>query len=569
MNMFNTTSKKSPLTKASAGQGKQNIIIIGGGISGLSAGCYARMNGFEATIIEMHDKPGGCCTSWERRDYTFDPCISWLNGSGNDSNDELSQVWRELNTFDGKKISQVSIFNTVRFPDGSHVQFHCDPDILEVHLLAISPEDEIPIRKYCQYVRDFRKCGRHFPFLKAEGLRNFWDKSRVMFKLLPFMKTFSQTMSISVEEFASQFQHPKLREAFRYVLFDAVKGLPLLPSCINVANAADNNAGVPAEGSLSVARSLEERFLQLGGEIRYKNQVKMIDVSNDRVTGVTLSNGESMAADIVIGASDGYNQIYNLLEGKYKSEGIDKSYASFDKSPEDIFPGTVCMFLGLNADYTHLPAFSTYILDEQERTKLPGLGESGISVQVRNKLFPGCAPEGKSVIYVSFLSDYHFWKALDDKGNTEKPGVEKSNHNRHTKRKRSLDYRQMKLRLAEEIIACLEARHPGLSQHIEYTDLATPLTCLRYTGNRHGSIFGWTPLTKNNDLIEAEIARFKGKLPGLQGFYMAGHWLGNGGVTRAAHSGRHAIQYLCNDLKIPFTVRAKNTYTPAIICNLK
>jgi phytoene dehydrogenase-like protein len=300
MNMFNTTSKKSPLTAASAGQGKQNIIIIGGGISGLSAGCYARMNGFEATIIEMHDKPGGCCTSWERRDYTFDPCISWLNGSGNDSNDELSQVWRELNTFDGKKISQVSIFNTVRFPDGTDVQFHCDPDILEAHLLTISPQDEIHIKKYCQYVRDFRKCGRHFPFLKAEGLRNFWDKSRVMLKLLPFMKTFSQTMSTSVEQFAAQFQHPKLREAFRYVLFDAVKGLPLLPSCINVANAADNNAGVPAEGSLSVARSLEERFLQLGGEIRYKNQVKMIAVENDRVTGVTLSNGDSLAADIVL-----------------------------------------------------------------------------------------------------------------------------------------------------------------------------------------------------------------------------------------------------------------------------
>jgi phytoene dehydrogenase-like protein len=568
MKLFNETLGKRLVTEKAGSQGKPNIIIIGGGISGLSAGCYARMNGFSATIIEMHDKPGGCCTSWDRRGYTFDPCISWLNGSGNDHNDELSQVWRELNTFDGKTISQVSVFNTVRFPDGSDIQFHCDPDILEAHLLAISAEDEIYIKKYCQYVRDFRKCGRYFPFLKAQGLRNMWDKARVMYNLLPFMKSFSQTMSTSVEQFASQFQHPKLREAFRYILFDAIKGLPLLPSCINVANAADNNAGVPAAGSLSVAQSLEERFLQLGGVIRYKNQVKAIDVHNDRVIGITLSNGEALEADIVIGASDGYNQIYNLLEGKYKSDVIDQSYASFEKSPDDIFPGTVCMFLGLNADYTHLPAFSTYILNAEERAKLPSLGESGISVQIRNKLFPGCAPEGKSVMYVSFLSDYKFWNALDEKSDAEKGNVGKSNSNRHTKRKRSLEYRQAKLRLAEEIIACLETRHPGLSEHIEYTDLSTPLTCVRYTGNRHGSIFGWTPLTQNNDQIEAEIARFKGKLPGLQGFYMAGHWLGNGGVTRAAHSGRHAIQYLCNDLKMPFIVQPKNTYTPAIICNL-
>jgi phytoene dehydrogenase-like protein len=550
------------------GREKPNIVIIGAGISGLAAGCYARMNGFPATIIEMHDKPGGCCTSWDRRGYTFDPCISWLNGSGNDRDDELSQVWRELNAFDGKTISQVSVFNTVRFPDGSDIQFYCDPDFLEQHLLAISPDDEVHIKKYCGYVRDFRKCSRHFPFLKAQGLRNFLDKARVMVKLLPFMKTFSQTMSISVEQFAAQFKHPKLREAFRYILFDAIKGIPLLPSCINVANAADNNAGVPAAGSLSVARSLEERFLQLGGEIRYKRQVSQIDVHDNCVKGVKLDGGEMLDAGIVIGASDGYNQIYNLLGGRYTSEKIDKSYASFDNSPDDIFPGTVCMFLGLKADYTHLPAFSTYILHADERAKLPGLGESGISVQVRNRLFPGCAPEGKSVIYVSFLSDFRYWEVLDQQAGPEHERAEKNNSSRYTKRKRSVEYRQTKTRLAKEIVACLDARHPGLSEHIEYIDLATPLTCLRYTGNRHGSIFGWTPLTSNNDQIEAEIARFKGKLPGLQGFYMAGHWLGNGGVTRAAHSGRHAIQYICSDLKMPFTVQPKNTCTPPIIRNL-
>lgn len=63
----------------------KKIIIIGAGIAGLSAGCYARMNGYEAEIYEMHDKPGGLCTSWKREGYTIDGCIHWLIGSNPNS----------------------------------------------------------------------------------------------------------------------------------------------------------------------------------------------------------------------------------------------------------------------------------------------------------------------------------------------------------------------------------------------------------------------------------------------------------------------------------------------------
>jgi len=37
----------------------KSVVIIGGGIAGLAAGCYARMNGFRARIFELHDRPGG------------------------------------------------------------------------------------------------------------------------------------------------------------------------------------------------------------------------------------------------------------------------------------------------------------------------------------------------------------------------------------------------------------------------------------------------------------------------------------------------------------------------------
>jgi phytoene dehydrogenase-like protein len=55
----------------------KRVVIVGAGMSGLSAGCYALMNGYEVEIFEAHKKPGGLCTSWKRGEYVIDGCISW------------------------------------------------------------------------------------------------------------------------------------------------------------------------------------------------------------------------------------------------------------------------------------------------------------------------------------------------------------------------------------------------------------------------------------------------------------------------------------------------------------
>ncbi len=59
----------------------KKVIIIGAGIAGLTCGVYARINGFETEIYELHTIPGGECTGWDRKGYHFDGCIHWLMGS--------------------------------------------------------------------------------------------------------------------------------------------------------------------------------------------------------------------------------------------------------------------------------------------------------------------------------------------------------------------------------------------------------------------------------------------------------------------------------------------------------
>jgi phytoene dehydrogenase-like protein len=80
----------------------KKIIIVGSGIGGLSAGCYAQMNGFESEIFEMHNLPGGQCTAWKRGGYTFDGCIHHLAGA--QPWDPLCEMWEELGALPTCKI---------------------------------------------------------------------------------------------------------------------------------------------------------------------------------------------------------------------------------------------------------------------------------------------------------------------------------------------------------------------------------------------------------------------------------------------------------------------------------
>ena len=77
----------------------RSMIVIGAGIAGLSAGCYAQMNGYRSRIFEMHTKPGGLCTSWQRKGYTIDYCIHRLSGSK--PGGSMYRLWEEIGLVQG------------------------------------------------------------------------------------------------------------------------------------------------------------------------------------------------------------------------------------------------------------------------------------------------------------------------------------------------------------------------------------------------------------------------------------------------------------------------------------
>ena len=86
------------------------ILIIGGGVAGLSAGIYAQLNGHHATICERQKMTGGNLTGWQRGEYHIDNCIHWLTGTNPNTN--LYKMWTDLGALGDVKVYQPDLLYT-------------------------------------------------------------------------------------------------------------------------------------------------------------------------------------------------------------------------------------------------------------------------------------------------------------------------------------------------------------------------------------------------------------------------------------------------------------------------
>lgn len=514
---------------------RPSVLIVGAGVSGLATGCYLQMNGFDTHILERHTLPGGCCTAWACEGYVFDYCIEWLFGSG--QGNEANQVWQELGALDGKVQRDFELFNRVVSAEGETVDFYNDPDRLEAHLLAISPADKKAIKVFCQAIRGFIQLDL-YPALTPKPLQSWRQKLAFMMKVLPSFALLWRTGATSLESFADKLQHPFLNKAMPFIFFQDHECFPILPYVYNMAEAHKGNAGFPEGGSLGLSRSIEYRYKKLGGRLSYSVKVKKILVDEKigkkaKAIGVELKNGKCFYADYIISAADGYSTLFEMLDEQYLSHRVKNLYEKMLPCKEVVYPGVVSVFMGFKGEVgLDEPHSTTYMLPESKACELPGCMQKSILVQHRSRFTEGFAPEGCSVIHVTYLSDFDEWNTLRS---TNKP-----------------IYRLKKQQISDFVCEFLEQRYPGVNKTIEVVEVATPVTQKRYTGNTQGSILGWKAFTKAEDLACELIDKDKMQLPALDNFFMAGQWIGGGGLIRAALSGRYVAQFMCDALDKPF-----------------
>lgn len=460
---------------------KKKIIIIGAGIAGLSAGCYGQMNGYETQIFEMHTFPGGLCTSWDRKGYRVDGCIHWLMGVNPES--MFYEIWNELGAFKGKELLYHDYIMHIENNEGNKLIMYSDIDKFEAHLLELSPKDNDVIRELTVAVRRFKDI-------------------RTASRDENLVKYFKITMGDFVQRFKDQF----LREAF---LAFSSKECSVFSLIFQLAIYNNMDACWPVGGSLEFARGIERRYLELGGRISYNSKVEEILVTNNRATGIKLTDGSIHTADFVISAADGYSTIFRMLKGRYIDDEIKALYDN-----KKVSGTSIQVSLGINYDLSGYPYCTNVMLDKP--VQIGGVENTQILIKHYCYDRTLCAP-GKSVVTSLIHTDYRYWEELY---------------------KNSEAYKAEKNKVSDWFIHIFESKFPEAKGKIELLDVATPMAYYRYTQVWLGAYSGW----------KSPVQKIPNVLPGLSGLYLAGQWTQTtGGLPTAAITGKGSIMRVCKE----------------------
>ena len=476
---------------------KKKIIIIGGGVAGLSAGCYAQMNGFDSEIYEMHNIPGGVCTSWTRKGYLFDHTLHWVIGSNKSTS--LYPIFKDLGIADNVEFYYTERYKEIALGEKLFTSY-TNVNKFEAELLRLFPEEKKGIKKYLKLIRKYIKFNPPMD-------RDFGDFGLINFlKMFPFMISFFMLNRITIEDyFRKLFSNPELREIL-FRLFP-VQGLPALMCIMPLSFMHKKEGGFPLGGSLNFARVIENRYLQLGGKINYNCKVKKIIVENNMAKGIQLEDGKFISGDIIISAADGRTTLYDMLDGAFLTDRIRWSYEN-----PSLWPPIMSISIGVKRDFSEKPEINEFKL---EKPLIVGGKETNWVAFIHFCQDSQFAPKGKSVIKTQFETDYFYWKNLYENDNPE--------------------YHSEKEKVLHAFIAIMNEKFPGFRDDIEVTDIATPVTWENYTGNWQGSYEGWVPTIKAFSFGET----LPKELPGLKNFYMTGQWVTpGGGVPMCAALGK-------------------------------
>ncbi len=488
------------------------VVIIGAGAGGLSAGATLSQAGVKTLVLEQHDRPGGYMTAFKRGDYRFEVSLHWMDGL--DPGGETRELFQNLGILDRVEPIKMDALFRIMGPDFSF-EIPANRNLFMNRLQERFPEEAEGIEKFFKKLDNIHEGGRALSRLEDQSVPLRLAK---LF-MAPFLyHDFIRALYVNLDEMTDKYISDDQLKLLLQIL-TAATGLP--PSQIQTAYYAfmwgsyyHYGAYHFVGGSQAVSNALAEVIEENGGEVRLNTLVEKILIQDGRAVGVRTADSREIYADYVISNANAHSTYLKLVG----EEHLKPKFIRYIKNLEPGISATQ-VFLGLNLDLEKvglgdIGEIACSTTSETDSTKIfenlmtMNIEKSGIPLALYSNTDPTCAPPGKSVVVLTFFSPYDWenrWRI--DEGREA--------------------YEALKEEVTERMIKVAETCIPGLRESIEVIETSSPLTMERYTLNYKGAFMGWAPIPEQNML-----KRMKQKTP-LDHLYLAGAWTFPGGGQSA------------------------------------
>jgi prolycopene isomerase len=224
-----------------------------------------------------------------------------------------------------------------------------------------------------------------------------------------------------------------------------------------------------AGGGRRLTDGLKERFLELGGTLYTTTAAEKIVIAKRKAVAVLLRDGRRIPCNAVIAGNNLHDIVNNLIgrshfSGKY-CRNLDTLKPSVSVMALNL--GLDCPPKNLGMDCHIAMVFPGTDIDGCFTKQYRQIEPSGFSITAHGNSDPEFIKTSGHTLSLIGGTAPEMWLAMNEK-----------------------QYRQEKERVSHELITLAEKRYPGLRDHIVTTDLATPRTMARYTGNPLGAIMG-------------------------------------------------------------------------------
>jgi len=410
------------------------LIIIGGGLSGLAAGIRAARFGLKTLIIEQHSLPGGLNSYYYRQGHLLETGLHAMTNFAPPGvkHAPLNRLFRQLQLPRRDFITHEQLESEIAFP-GLSLRFSNDLNLLIEEVAAHFPGAADRFRALIKEVDAYD------PFAERP-----WQSARAFLRgrlaeplledmlLLPLMVYGNaEEDDMDLGQFAIMFRAVFLEGFFR-----------------------------PAGTIKDMLELLLAQYKAFGGEIRFRAPVaQILSEGDDRVRGIRLQNGEELTAEAMLSTAG--------IPGTAGMSGWPLKISSYVGKMSFMESVTLLPELRLPPEHS-AKTIIFYNLNNElvyHRPAEPIDSSWGVIC------FPGNfqdLPQSSPVqVRVTNAANYDLWRQADE-----------------------TEYRRLKEDCGQQSAAAVRKILGDYSRDAVFQDSFTPLTIERYTGKCAGAVYG-------------------------------------------------------------------------------